>query len=95
MIIPQEFERFEQSFNEMMRRQEMQIKFLKEQNELLKRKYELEIDNNNQLKEIAETLDYLYAIVGEYTCKKIKKMEKNRKRGITIWHLKWEKQLKK
>lgn len=73
MIISQEFERFEQSFKEMMKRQNMQIELLKEQNELLKRKYELEIDNNNQLKEIAETLDYLYALVGEYTCKKWKK----------------------
>ena len=72
-MFPSDHERLEKSFNEMMRRQNMQIELLKEQNELLKRKYELEIDNNNQLKEIAETLDYLYALVGEYTCKKMEK----------------------
>ena len=58
-------ERLEQSFKEMMRRQEIQIELLKEQNNLLRKKYELERDNNKQLEDIAETVDYLYALIGE------------------------------
>ena len=57
----------EQSFKEMMRRQEIQIELLKEQNNLLRKKYELERDNNKQLEDIAETVDYLYALIGENT----------------------------
>ena len=60
-------ERLEQSFKEMMRRQEIQIELLKEQNNLLRKKYELERDNNKQLEDIAETIDYLYALIGENT----------------------------
>lgn len=60
-------ERLEQSFKEMMRRQEIQIELLKEQNNLLRKKYELERDNNKQLEDIAETVDYLYALIGENT----------------------------
>lgn len=72
MIISQEFERFERSFKEMMKRQEMQIELLKEQNNLLRKKYELEIDNNKQLEDIAETVDYLYALIGKNSYKKQK-----------------------
>ena len=60
-------ERLEQSFKEMMRRQEIQIELLKEQNNLLRKKYELERDNNKQLEDKAETVDYLYALIGENT----------------------------
>ena len=66
-MFPSDHERLEKSFNEMMRIQNMQIELLKEQNNLLRKKYELERDNNKQLEDIAETIDYLYALIGKNT----------------------------